>query len=381
MMKKQRVIILLLLLPLLGGCWGSNEIQSLAYVTAIGLDYADGNYKAYVQILNFANVARRESGEPGKNIPAWIGRGEGTTVLEAFADLYGTSQLRLFWGHVSAIVVSESIIKLDKLREVADTLNRSREIRYNIHVYGTKENLSDVLSVKSLVNFSPLESLLARPIKYYSQRPYIVPLHGFKFLAAMNEPGYSAYLPSLAIDKRSWSEDKRLKPMFRVSGAYFFNDKHYAGWISEEDLIGARWFNKRLDIESVNVPIKGKPTAVVNLYGLKYRIQPIVQGSDVTFVISIRLKGNIGGAWIDTHDKHLESLAEAGVREEVLATFETCVRNKIDVYRLSEQLYRDNPNAFKRLMKSKPFPLNHNSLTRVDVHIDIEHSGKYKGKK
>jgi len=377
---KRAKIVILLLLPLLGGCWGSHEVQTLAYSTTIGIDYADGKYKVYAQILNFANVAKLESGEPGKNVPVWIGKGQGATMFEAITDLYASSQLRLYWGHVSAVVITEGILAHNKLREVTDTLNRYREIRYNIQIFGTKEPLDSILSVKSLLNFSPLETLLARPDKYYTQRPYVAPITVFKFIASMNEPGYSTYLPSLGIDKQTWKEDSRAKPMFRINGAYFFNGRSYAGWLSERELIGMRWTNRKIDQAAIHVPHDGKPVAVINLRASHYDIRTVRRGRDVAFAVSIRLKGNVGALWGDFREAELAKMTEAGIADETRRTYELAVRKKIDVYQLSQRLYRDDPAAFKRLMNSRPFPLTKGSLDRVDVHVRIVHSGKFKGK-
>ena len=374
------LLALLAMLPL-GGCWNSNELQTLAYGTALGFDYADGKYTAYVQVLNFANVAKIEGTEPGKNVPAWIGKGQGVTALEAITDLNEASQLRLFWGHVSAIVVTDNVLKHNKFREIADTLNRYREIRYNIRVYGTREKLNDIFSVKSLLNFSPLESLLARPTKYYLQRPYIPPILGFQFIAFMNEPGYSAYLPSLSIDEAAWREDKRRKPMFRINGAYFFNNRQYAGWMSEKELQGVRWINERLEVASINIPPGTQPSSVVNLSSPRYRVKPIVQDGEARFVMTLAFDGHISAMWGDMRDDEMERATAAAVADEIRKTFERAVERKIDVYQLSEQLYRDDPAAFKRLMASRPFPLTKESLARVEVKIHIVHSGKFKGKK
>ncbi len=380
-MKKHAVLICLMLFPLLGGCWDSKELQTMAYGTALGFDYAEGQYTVYAQIQNFTNIAKTENASPGKNIPAWIGLGRGSSVLEAVADLSATSQLRMFWGHLNAIVVSESIITEHKLPEVTDVLNRFREIRYNIQMFGTREPLGQIFAVKSLLNFSPLESLLSRPTKYYEQRPYVSPIRGLKFIADMNEPGYSAYLPSLAIDKRSWREDKQSKPMFRISGAYFFNAREYAGWMSEQSLIGVRWINKRIRMDIINIPDDTNPKANLNLFGHRFNIQPIIREEDVAFSLSIDMKGSVSGLWSDIGQDELERMAEAYIAQEMRATYERGISKKIDVYRLSQTLYRRNPAAFHRLMANRPFPLTKESLASVKVNVHIIHSGKYKGEK
>lgn len=102
MKKKTCILLCIALLFLLTACWGSKDVQNIAYVTAIGFDYENGKYISYVQVLNFTNIAKGEKTEVGKNVPTWIGKGEGITVTESLSNIYSTSQLRIFWGHVKA---------------------------------------------------------------------------------------------------------------------------------------------------------------------------------------------------------------------------------------------------------------------------------------
>lgn len=141
---------LLLLSP---GCSDSKPIQNMAYVTAIGLDYKDGHFITYAQVLNFLNVAKSESNEIGKNIPVWIGRGTGKTVTESLSSLSETSQIRMFWGHVKVVVVDEELLKSQAIvRQSYEAINRYREVRYNILLYSTKTPMVDIFKQKSIFN-------------------------------------------------------------------------------------------------------------------------------------------------------------------------------------------------------------------------------------
>ncbi|KQO00626.1 Ger(x)C family spore germination protein [Paenibacillus sp. Leaf72] len=142
--KWSLIASLLLLSP---GCFDSKPIQNMAYVTAIGLDYKDGVFISYAQVLNFLNVAKSDKNEIGKNIPVWIGRGTGKTVTESLSSLSETSQIRLFWGHVKAVVVDEELLKSQAIvRQSYEAINRYREVRYNILLYSTKTPIVDILS-------------------------------------------------------------------------------------------------------------------------------------------------------------------------------------------------------------------------------------------
>ncbi|SFK13254.1 hypothetical protein SAMN05518846_1099 [Brevibacillus centrosporus] len=77
-MKVGRIFVhsLLVLLFFLSGCGNSRDIQNLAYVTALGVDYVNGKYVSYVQVLNFSNIARSVDSVLGKPVPIWIGVGD-----------------------------------------------------------------------------------------------------------------------------------------------------------------------------------------------------------------------------------------------------------------------------------------------------------------
>lgn len=42
---------------MLSGCWDILDLQDIQYITAIGIDYEDGEYVVYVQSLNFGHLS------------------------------------------------------------------------------------------------------------------------------------------------------------------------------------------------------------------------------------------------------------------------------------------------------------------------------------
>ncbi|MFK9116608.1 hypothetical protein ACJEBK_06925 [Peribacillus frigoritolerans] len=45
----------------LSGCWDEKTIQDFHYITAIGIDFKDGEYIVYTQLVDFAAVAKTEA--------------------------------------------------------------------------------------------------------------------------------------------------------------------------------------------------------------------------------------------------------------------------------------------------------------------------------
>src|SRR5690606_41300581 len=100
------------------------------YATTVGIDYVDGQYTLYVQLLDFSTVAKLEGQQKADQPPVWVGKGEGSSFTEAANDLYSTSQQRLNWGQISAILFSERLMKENKYGKEHEMYNGYVEIRY-----------------------------------------------------------------------------------------------------------------------------------------------------------------------------------------------------------------------------------------------------------
>mgnify|MGYP001331220480 CR=1 FL=1 len=355
MISLRRLFGIVISLALLSGCWDSKEIQNMAYVTALGFDYVDGKYIAYAQVLNFSNISKNEAIEIGKVVPAWIGQGEGETVTESMSSLYATSQERVLWGHVKTIIYSENLLKQGtKIQNIYSAVNRYREIRYNILMYGTKEPITKLFAQKSLLNFSPIESILSTPEQVYSQLSLIKPVYGYEVIADSNEGSGSCMLPSLAIDNETWLEDEKKKSMLKMNGAYMLKNHKLAGWLSEEDLKGSRWLDQdHLERTLTNVPDIGDPVATVVLITPRNAITPIIVDEKVHYDIKITVRAYL--------DELIESISEPNLEKETAKVLVSQIRNtfnkgltiKSDVLNLEDSLYRSNPHKWHKSHQEK----------------------------
>lgn len=373
-----KLILSLSLITGLTGCWNSSDIQNMAYATALGIDYDKGKYTAYVQVLNFSNIAKVESVEVGKPLASWIGKGIGRTITEAVESVMETSQLHIFWGHVKTVVFSESVMK-NGLDYIYDAFNRYREIRYTVTVYGTKEDIPTLLAQKSLLNFSPLDSLLVMPQQVYKQNSFIQPIQGFQFIAYTNEPGNSTLLPSLNLNHSVWKEDTEQKTMFIIDGAYIFNGNKYVAKLSLEELFGERWIMDKMKIASIHVPDVAHPTASLMLKRQRIHMKPLIGKDGVRYRISLNFAAEIIELRKDKDVKVIRKEAEQTIKDEVIETYRNGIARNCDIYQLSQVLYQANPKVWRREFANKPFPLRPDSL-EVDVSVDIRSSGKYKMK-
>ncbi|MFJ9496514.1 Ger(x)C family spore germination protein [Brevibacillus centrosporus] len=379
-MKVDRIFVhsLLVLLLFLPGCGNSRDIQNLAYVTALGVDYVNGKYVSYVQVLNFSNIARSEDSVLGKPVPIWIGVGDGQSLSGSLTEINATSQYPLFWGHLKSVVVTERALK-QGVAEICSTLNRNREIRYNILVYGTKDNLTDILTQKSIFNLSPLDTIMFTGVQMSSQKSFLVPLNGNHAIANLHEKGNPAMIPSIAISKKNWREDHLKKGMFMISGAYFFENERLNTWMPLYELKGIRWTNHELEKTPLRIPSKAPAGIVIMMTHPRFKVKPHIKGNTVTFDIHVKVEGTIYEQFDDIPTSTLERHAAEAIEAELRKTFAKSVALKCDPYQLREIIYRDFPADFHRLTKNKPFFLDKNSLGSVKVEVKVTSTGKMKG--
>ncbi|MCD1259174.1 Ger(x)C family spore germination protein [Paenibacillus athensensis] len=366
-----------LLLPFfLTGCWSKYEVQNMNYVTAVGIDYADGQYIIYAQLLDFSTVAKLEGQQKAEQPPVWIGRGKGISFTEAGNDLYSTSQQRLNWGQISAILFSERLLKERKVGEVLELIDRYREIRYLAWVFSTRDPLDEVLIATPFFRLSPKASILHNPEQNYRQRSILAPIRLQKFVMDSNEKAKTSYIPELSVRKDQWKENQKPHEMLRYSGIQIYDKDKYYARMSLEEIKGLPWLNKHTIRLPVDLFSDNKLVAVLVAEKPEYDVKPRVKYDKAYFDISVKVKAGVNELHADVTEQELTQLAQKEIEHQIRQTFQTAFEKRIDIYNLGESLFRRNPYAWKRIASGTV--LNKDSLRTINVNVQIVYPGRYK---
>ncbi|WP_201317658.1 Ger(x)C family spore germination protein [Paenibacillus sp. EPM92] len=366
-----------LLLPFfLTGCWSRYEVQNMNYVTAVGIDYADGQYIIYAQLLDFSTVAKLEGQQKAEQPPVWIGRGKGISFTEASNDLYSTSQQRLNWGQISAILFSERLLKERKVGEVLELIDRYREIRYLAWVFSTRDPLDEVLIATPFFRLSPKASILHNPEQNYRQRSILAPIRLQKFVMDSNEKAKTSYIPELSVRKDQWKENQKPHELLRYSGIQIYDKDKYYARMSLEEIKGLPWLNKHTIRLPVDLFSDNKLVAVLVAEKPEYDVKPRVKYDKAYFDISVKVKAGVNELHADVTEQELTQLAQKEIEHQIRQTFQTAFEKRIDIYNLGESLFRRNPYAWKRIASGTV--LNKDSLRTINVNVQIVYPGRYK---
>ncbi|EST54187.1 spore germination protein [Brevibacillus panacihumi W25] len=366
-----------LLLPfLLTGCWSKYEVQNMNYATAVGIDYAEGQYIIYAQLLDFSTVAKLEGQQKAEQPPVWIGRGKGISFSEAANDLYSTSQQRLNWGQISAILFSERLLKERKVGEVLELIDRYREIRYLAWVFSTRDPLDEVLIATPFFRLSPIGSILHNPEQNYRQRSILAPIRLQKFVMDSNEKARTSYIPELSVRKDQWKESQKPHELLRYSGIQIYDKDKYYARMSLEEIKGLPWLNKHTIRLPVDLFSDNKLVAVLVAEKPEYDVKPRVKYDKAYFDISVKVKAGVNELHADVTEQELTQLAQKEIEHQIRQTFQTAFEKRIDIYNLGESLFRKNPYEWKRIASGTV--LNKDSLRNINVNVQIVYSGRYK---
>ncbi|MEB2301277.1 Ger(x)C family spore germination protein [Lysinibacillus xylanilyticus] len=376
MKKKITFIVSLTAVLLLSGCWDVSEPQRMYYVDGIGVDFKDGQYEIYMQIINFANVAKSEAPNP-QGPQSEIGFAKGKTMEEAFFKLYRSIDQEVFWGHLTYLLFSEDALKNENAIPVIDSFLRHRETRYQILTYCTKEPIKDIFLITPLLNKSLTASKLSNPLHTKEIETYVEPVDLRKLVISLNEPGHEVNIPLVTINEK-WETTQEPKKETALSGVAVVSKDGFKGYLNDGNARGIQWmFPKKTRGEvTFKLENKEKEYLTVDLEKLSTDIKPIVKNNEVTFEVDIKFNAIINGFKGKINSDEIRKGIIKAVKKDIKKSYEEGLKIDVDVFRLSEKLYRKNVKVWKKIQKDGKVPLTSNTLSKINITVNKVNPGR-----
>lgn len=379
-MKPSRMaaaVVPFLALSMLAGCWDMRELEHMFYAHAVGVDYEDGAYKLYVQIIDFSALGKQEgvAQHPQGTGGSWVGKGTGSSMQEALHDLYATSQRRIYWGHLNAIILSQSILELGT-QESIGVLTRYNEFRYTSWLFATREPIEDVLLASPILEFTPVYSQLSDPADVFKQSSFIRPRRMFQLITEMNEEGRTPLLPIIRLSRGHWVDKQTRYSAIEMSGAVILKDGRWHSTMSRDELKGERWVEFQTSRAPLFIKDTDRTIAVLVVSRPICKVAYHMQGNRIRFDIRVKARAGIIEQDVGQTEEQLSGRAADLIRSEIRRTFEEGIKRKTDVLNLLDVVYRKDYPLFRRLKQEREFPLDSSSLHDIDVSVVITNTGK-----
>lgn len=255
-MKKIKYIILLL--PLLSGCYNYRELNELGITTAVSIDYKDNNF---ILISEVINPIKQQDVSASNNSPFVNFTSVAPSIQEAFRNTVLESPRQLYLSQLEIILVSEEIIN-NHLEEFLEFFSREPETRTEIKVIiaKTDESTKGITIQSLLTNFSSsniLESLeVQNKLLGLTQEVTINEL-----LNMYLDPNLEIVLPSMILYGSSDIGDEKEnittsipKAMVKVGTTSAIKDGKILGYLSEEESKTVNLINGNLTKTILKIP-------------------------------------------------------------------------------------------------------------------------------
>ena len=377
-MKKMRtvkkIILLFWLCTILSGCWDLREIERMYYIHGLGVDYKDGMFEITMQIISFANVAKTEEINQ-EAIQAEVATAKGKTPDEAIFELYHAIDEVVYWGHLQVIVFGEEAMKENHIDEVINLITRFRDTRYETWVYCTNDPVEEFLLVTPLLERSITLTKMADPLNSYEQSSFVRPISLRELIIDLNEPSNEAKIPAVTLND-DWKNEKGPSESIKFEGYGVLSKERFKGFLKGDEAHGIQWVTKKAFRGQITSESKENHKITIVIQHIKPKITPIVNGENVEFDIHVSVSGSLNDYKENVKSDELKKIIKEKVKEEILTSYNAALEKDMDIYRLSEVLYRNNVKVWKKIHTDGMIPLTEDSIRNVDIIVERMESGR-----
>lgn len=156
MKKVVHILISLLMLFGLTGCWSVKELTDIAIVSALGIDMTEDGYRVSVQIVNPGEIAAKKG---GSGLGMTVFAAEGRSIAEAVRKLTTVTPRKPYLSHLRVVILGEEVAKAG-IRKPLDFLSREHEMRTDFVIAVAKGMKSE----DQLKVLTPMEKISANKI-------------------------------------------------------------------------------------------------------------------------------------------------------------------------------------------------------------------------
>jgi len=382
---KRYVLVILLILVLLNltGCWGIKEIEDQTVLVGLGMDVANpsneekqlaenGNYypknnrvTLTFQIIPFEMRQSSGKGDKSSNELYSNIQETGDSMFQMLRKMATRRSKPIMGHHVKVIVISEELAKRIEIDKLLKFVVRDNDIRPSCLVFVSKSKASEVLISNNSGEIPSLE--LAGLAENGDKANNVLPPKSLMKLDGIINSGASFVLQNLSSSKDEVA----------VAGASIIKGKtrKWIGSLSIRDVLALSWIRGSVKGGVIKTYDKHGNVLTYEIISGKSSVTSKVNGDNISFHVSIRTKGRLIENW-DTQEevKNEEFIKESeGYFEQELKNTMTEALHKMqDVYQVDVGGFRNHfriqhPKVWRKVEQDWD-----NVFSKSDVKFDVD---------
>ncbi len=192
---KKFIILILFVLTLSTGCYDYTEINDMAIVSGISVDYEEDKFQVAFEILNTIN--KEDSAQMAK---VYVVKGEGSSLSEAFSSASLEIDKMPYLAHLKTLVINEEVAK-EHVEEIIDFLLRDNHIRNVFYLAIAKDTTAYEVLTNTDTNNPVASTAIAKLIdNNIFSNSIAADLNFEKFMVNILDPRKDTYASSIVIE-------------------------------------------------------------------------------------------------------------------------------------------------------------------------------------
>lgn len=358
---------------LICGCWSRKELETLAFVTTVGIDKAEepGKIEVTLQMVDTTKIRPPGGGGGGgEEKPVLNMKKTGLTLFEAIRKFNYESTRRPFFPHCQAVIYGEEIAR-EGVGKYIDFIDRDPELRRNLYVLVAKGEASKILEGQPPLEYTVGVSI-NRVLDKYSTTSQIIPIDLQEFIERLMSKTTAPVAPIVLVNK-----EKNIS----VTGTAVFKEDKMVGELTPRETRGLLWvLNKaKGGIIAIQLPHANENISI-EVINSQCKIIPEIKDNKLKVTVEIREEGNLGEL-NSPHDfanekgwDNIEKLTAGVIHGEVLAAFKKAQEFNADIFGFGEAFYRKYPAVWREIKDDWDKHFANLELT-IKVESNIRESG------
>lgn len=381
---KRRILILLIwimTIPIISGCWNQKELTDIAFVMGMGIDKGeDDDIKVSLQIVIPSNISIGQVGG-GQGLPVVVYRSSGRNVTEAVRNASEKIPRKLYYAHINIVAIDEDLAR-EGIMDFFDGIERDPEFRTTTRVVIARGSTADDL----ISTLTPLEKLPVNTITKILETTEIVLGENLQvniddiisgFLSTGKNPVISGFI--LAGKKEEGKKLSNLETtedsaFLEAHGLAIFRDGKLTGWMDGENARGVVWVLNKAQSSDVSVNWNGKENAI-NVISIrsKTKVSASVKNGEPSILVEIKREGSISEANVAidlTDQKEMDKVGkkvEKEVKRQVVNSIKAAQEHKSDIFGFGEKIHKADPNLWRKLEGTW-----HDKFADIEVTVKVD---------
>lgn len=346
------IVVLLLSMLLVTGCWDRREVNDMAIVIAMAIDKEPGDlYRLSVQVPLVSSLGSTSGGGGGTSGDKtyYVDSAVGKTLREANDIIQSRMSRELYYSHHRVIVIGEQLAR-EGMSDALDIIARFPENRLTVYLVMTRGKGIELLNVQP--QFERFSGEAMRELLKMEALPV-----SLKDVAQMlTTPGVDAFLPVIAPVP---SHPKGQSREVQIMGLALFHDDKLIHVAQSDSIKGVRWFQRYFTPFSAVLSLGGDNRMTVEFLRGKADITPVLKDGRVHFDIKVYASGivmeNMTGINLEhvNNIKKIEEMLKKEVKTSVEKTLQIMQKYRTDTIGLGIVLARYFPREWRETYRER----------------------------